>query len=846
MKIVQARLCAFLMGVLSILTPHRLLAQSQGTPQLNLAPGSYQISPVSNNEACLDVSGASVANGTKIQVYSCNNTFAQSWSIVPVSTSFGVGYQFVSATSGSCLDIAADSTADGALMHEWQCLGAGQLSQLWQPFPFGSSYELVSLYDGKCLDLPSGKSLNGTPLQQWDCGAGGNTNQLWNLVGSSPEGTPLQDVSPGPYRISPVVNGNVCTDVSGASTVSGGTIQAYQCNGTAAQAWTFVPLTTAVGTGYQIVNKNSGECLDISGDSLANGAAVHQWQCLGVSQLSQIWQVFPFGSSFEIVSLSSGSCLDLSNGSTSNGNQLQQWSCGQGANKNQLWTLDTVLSAAAPAIFVTTTLVQATPSAAVTGQTILLTGQVTSSSGTPSGNLNFLENGALLGTAPLNGNGMATFSVPALANGSYSITAQFPGTSAFTASSASAQVTVAASSSGQQAATADSFVDSIGVQTHLGYLGTPYYTQWPQVFDRLKASGIRHVRDGINTSSTILAEHQQLAAAGIGALIGAPLDASSAKGLFHEFAARAGDLDSIESPNECDNGQSCGISSLAGIANVTGLLPTLDVLGQQLGVPVVGPSFVSPLSYGISGNLSGLMDDNNLHIYFGGRNPGSVGWGGGDAQGNRYGSFLFWLDQTNLNGQGLPVMITETGYISYPTTNIPWTIPESVEANYKPRMLLLAFNHGIKRTYLYELVDEVAEPGFGLLRNDLSEKPAFVAIKQLAGLLSDPGATFQPGKLSYSLTGGDTTITTTLLQKRDGSFWLVLWSEQSSYDPSTNTPTPVATQNVTLSLSGAAVARTIYHFDTTGAATSSPLTSVTQTVTLPVNDSLTVVQITPP
>jgi hypothetical protein len=426
------------------------------------------------------------------------------------------------------------------------------------------------------------------------------------------------------------------------------------------------------------------------------------------------------------------------------------------------------------------------------------------------------------------------------------MTAAYAGAAAYTSSSNSVQVNVSENSVGQQAASADSFVDSIGVQTHLSYSGTPYYTQWPQVFAELKASGIRHIRDGATTSQFLLAEHQQLAAAGVGALIGVALDTATAPGLLQQFASGARDLDSIEAPNECDDGTNCGINGAAGIANAAAFMHVLDASGHALNVPVVGPSFVNPLSYGFSPNLSQLMNYNNLHMYFGGRNPGSSGWGGGDAQGHRYGSLAFWLDQTSENGPGVPVMITETGYISFPTTSTPWTIPESVEANYKPRILLLAFNAGIARTYLYELVDELAEPGYGLLHNDLSEKPAFVAVKTLTGLLSDRGPAFQPGKLNYTLTGGDATVTTTLLQKRDGSFWLVIWSEQSSYEPSTNTPTPVATQNVTLSLEGPALARTIYQFDKTGSATASSLTSPGQIVSLPIADSLTIVQITPP
>ena len=75
---------------------------------------------------------------------------------------------------------------------------------------------------------------------------------------------------------------------------------------------------------------------------------------------------------------------------------------------------------------------------------------------------------------------------------------------------------------------------------------------------------------------------------------------------------------------------------------------------------------------------------------------------------------------------------------------------------------------------------------FGLLRNDFSEKPAFTAMKRLIALLGDPGPSFAPGSLSYSLQGAPSSARQLLLQKRDGSFYLVLSRNQVSAWDTTN------------------------------------------------------------
>jgi hypothetical protein len=385
------------------------------------------------------------------------------------------------------------------------------------------------------------------------------------------------------------------------------------------------------------------------------------------------------------------------------------------------------------------------------------------------------------------------------------------------------------------------------VVTHLSYTDTPYFTEFPEIENALTTLGVRHIRDGYYPwaeSNPIVQAHQQLAAAGIKCDYVVPYDLSTTPEALEQFAPMVGDMESLEGSNECDISGQCGGSGAAGVDNVVSFMPTIFAAGQSLGVPVVGPAFTQEASYPEAGNLSSEMTVNNLHIYFGGRNPGSTGWGAEDAEGNSYGSFAWWLDQAQIDGPGMPSEITETGYIASTATSTPYTLPDSVEASYAPRTLLLAYKNGFKETFLYELLDEVSSPGYGLLNSDLSPKPAFTAVENLLSTLSDSRVSFTPGSLPYQLSGGDSSLNHLLLQKSDGSYWLVLWLEVPSWDPVNAAPLAVTPESINLELNGAYSATTAYQFDAAGEVNASALTMNGYNTSLSISDQLTIVEIT--
>jgi hypothetical protein len=418
-----------------------------------------------------------------------------------------------------------------------------------------------------------------------------------------------------------------------------------------------------------------------------------------------------------------------------------------------------------------------------------------------------------------------------------------------------------------QAQQADAFVNSIGVVTHLTYTNSLYYTEWPQIYQSLQTLGVRHIRDGFynwSSGSPFISEHQQLAQAGIGTDYVVPYNSSTTAQQIEAMSPQVEDMEALEAPNECDVPENCGgtssTSASQDISNMLSFLPTIDAAGSDLSIPVAGPSFVYPATYSDVGNLSSEMNFNNLHVYFGGRYPGNTGWGAPDAEGNDYGSFPFWLDQANDEGPGAPVWVTETGYITFPssattcsenpnTGNMtvglcPYNIPQTTAASYVPRTLLLAFQDGIQRSYLYELVEDPSSDDYGLLNSDLSPRPAYEAVYNLIANLSDPGPSFTPGQLSYSVNGGGSTPKQVLLQKRDGSFWLILWLEQSSYDEATNQSTPVTPQSVTLTVNGSYQIPNVGQFADTGSLTWSSLPGPSS-VSLTISDQLTIVKILP-
>ncbi|MFF8095106.1 carbohydrate-binding protein [Streptomyces sp. NPDC016675] len=117
------------------------------------------------NGKCLDVDNAGTADGTKVQVWTCNGSTAQSWTVA------GDG---ALKALGKCLDVSGGGTADGTKVQLWTCNGSG--AQQWAAQSDGTVRNPQS---GKCLDASGGTWNDGTPVHLWSCHTG--ANQKWTL-----------------------------------------------------------------------------------------------------------------------------------------------------------------------------------------------------------------------------------------------------------------------------------------------------------------------------------------------------------------------------------------------------------------------------------------------------------------------------------------------------------------------------------------------------------------------------------------------------------------------------------------------------------------------------------------
>lgn len=398
--------------------------------------------------------------------------------------------------------------------------------------------------------------------------------------------------------------------------------------------------------------------------------------------------------------------------------------------------------------------------------------------------------------------------------------------------------------SSQAAVQADAFVNSIGINTHW-YYGS-YASLSSQLLPLLTSSGILHIRDGmvVNPGAAFYSDFTTLASAGIHAdLITSPGETPSFITAYP--SNMPGAVEAIEGPNELDTSSDANYA-----ADDVAFQQALYPAAHGAGYTVIGPSLISEQGFANVAQVASLAnyaDDGNIRAYFAGRNPGTTGWGAADSFGT-YGALSYDIAIARLLTGTKPVVATESGYDD--NLGATYGVPAAVKARYLLRTLLTAWNAGMPRTYLYELLDEgpTSTADFassGIIDASGNPKPSYFAIKSLIGAVADPGASFNPTPLNYGLVAAP-SVHSTLLQKRNGSYVLALWIEAPSWDPVAKSAITVAPQSVTLAFATApssVSAQTISDAGTLGTTAVTPNTSTS--FSLQVTDNVTLVTIKP-
>ncbi|MFJ2777933.1 ricin-type beta-trefoil lectin domain protein [Kitasatospora sp. NPDC087315] len=129
------------------------------------------------SDRCLDVPNNDTGQG--VAIWTCNNGPAQSLTVNPANATVSL--------RGMCLDIGGASTANGAAVGLWNCT-PGSWNQVWIPRADGSLYNPGSNH---CLDLPGNDITPGTRLIAFTCNA--TPAQTWSIPALK---TPTLPVNP--------------------------------------------------------------------------------------------------------------------------------------------------------------------------------------------------------------------------------------------------------------------------------------------------------------------------------------------------------------------------------------------------------------------------------------------------------------------------------------------------------------------------------------------------------------------------------------------------------------------------------------------------------------------------
>lgn len=406
---------------------------------------------------------------------------------------------------------------------------------------------------------------------------------------------------------------------------------------------------------------------------------------------------------------------------------------------------------------------------------------------------------------------------------------------------------------------ADEFVDTMGHATHWGYTDTPYGFAYEQVKKLLGELGIRHVRDGWHERETDLYNSLGVKTTMIFGPQTSPADAVKLLTEHRDLTAM------VEGPNEVDI--FAGSAAYKGKTFPEGaklyqneLYTALKAEPKTAGLGVIAPSTARAGSNRQLAPMTGA-DYVVMHSYAGGQKPSNSLRG--DVNNNLTNAFSILGVGATLK----PIVVTESGYHTALGSNVVIGgaqpgVSERAQAKYLPRHFAEYFNAGIVRTFTYEFLDEFpdygkdereaanAEACFGIVKRDLTPKPAYFTEKNLIALLSESQwngtrwttPRFAPAALDFALTGDVTNIHHTLLQKSNGDFYLLLWQEVSSFGTQTHRDIENPDVPVTLTLAQSVKPAV---FRLSSVSKTAQLSGPTKTLTVDVPDEIVVVRLTP-
>lgn len=315
---------------------------------------------------------------------------------------------------------------------------------------------------------------------------------------------------------------------------------------------------------------------------------------------------------------------------------------------------------------------------------------------------------------------------------------------------------------------ASAFVSMLGLNTHLTYDQGPY-TNTAVVKTAIQYLGVKNLRDCPQTPAALSLWPDVAGATGARFDLYLPRSSPDAVQISFSFApqlAASGVLNYMEGIDEPDSAYPMSVGN--SISYAAWFQQQVYATAKSYGLGVINLSVGEGWTaangwvgdYPAIGNLAAYADYANAHTY-----PYT-----GSSQPYATIARLNYL--AGFGAVGRPVITTEMGW------NTSQVAPDDVAANMLNGIMDSALL-GDTKTYLYALFDDDSWDKFGLMNADGTPRPAGLALHNLTTILADSGANFDPGSVTYSITGLTGNERTLALAKSDGSRWLAIWDETS-------------------------------------------------------------------
>ena len=286
--------------------------------------GARVVSSALNPSQVLDVPSGSLDSGVAMQLYSRNDTDAQTFEFEKTGDGY---YAIRNMKSGSYLSLyttwAELRNGTAVTQQSWY----DGLSRKWCVKLVGNGQYIISsaMDCSMVLDVSNGVASNGSAVQAY--ADNGTAAQRWSFSPAKTLRQRLDELAaanagalaPGTYSVASALGSSHVLDAAGAGTADGTAAQLYSANGTDAQAW----VVEDAGGGYVTVrNAASGLALDVPAADASSGARLQLWTPNG--SWAQKWVAVRDGGGVRLVSaLSDSLSVDLPGASTADATRLQ-------------------------------------------------------------------------------------------------------------------------------------------------------------------------------------------------------------------------------------------------------------------------------------------------------------------------------------------------------------------------------------------------------------------------------------------------------------------------------------------------------------------------------------------